>query len=360
MNIRKIILIFHLVGGLISALFLIALGLTGSALVFEGEIDHWLNGSRVWVQPQGDPRPLSELCAEVERQHPGSRVDAVMPSESAKVAYKMHLRPTGAGKGFMIALDQYTGRELGSLDGANTFMSKVHQFHTNLLLGPRGKLITAAGAMFLFALSISGLVLWWPRKLWKWSALRKRTAGSFELHNVVGFYASIFMVIFAVTGLVIHWDTELKSFINRKSGAPETPSIAKVAPIRGTARMDAGGLLDAAQRAVPGARVTSIQGIGGNGAVRITMKYPEDGTPAGRTNLFLDPVTGEVLSCETSRTAPLGVKIAKLWNREIHTGDLRGLPTRIFACIASSTLPLLAITGPLIWWNRWRRKRSVI
>ena len=360
MNVRKIILIFHLIGGLVSAVFLLALGVTGSALVFEGEIDHWLNGSRVWVQPQGALLPLNELCAAVERRHPGSRVDAVTPTQSANVAYKFRLRGAGALKPTTIAVNQYTGAELGFPEGTNNFMAKVHQFHTNLLLGPRGKLLTAAGAMFLFALSLSGIVLWWPRHLWKWSALRKRTAGSFEVHNVVGFYSSIFMVLFAATGLVIHWDNELRDFINRKSGAPETPAMAKVAPFRSPARLDAGGLLESAQKTVPGARVTNIQGIGGNGAVRVTMKYPEDGTPAGRTNLYLDPVTGGVLSCETSRTAPLGVKIAKLWNREIHTGDISGLPTRILACIASLMLPLLAITGPLIWWKRWRRKGAAI
>jgi uncharacterized iron-regulated membrane protein len=56
-----------------------------------------------------------------------------------------------------------------------------------------------------------------------------------------------------------------------------------------------------------------------------------------------------------SRTGPLGFRIVKLWNREIHTGDILGWPTRIIAAAASLTLPLLAVTGPLIWWNRRRR-----
>ena len=57
---------------------------------------------------------------------------------------------------------------------------------------------------------------------------------------------------------------------------------------------------------------------------------------------------------QTSRTAPIGTRVAKLWNREIHTGDLYGLPTRILACVASLCLPLLAITGPLMWLNKLR------
>ena len=99
----------------------------------------------------------------------------------------------------------------------------------------------------------------------------------------------------------------------------------------------------------------AILGIGGSSPIRIIMKYPEDRTPSGRTNILIDGWTGEIVSAQTSRTAPIGTRIAKLWNREIHTGDLCGLPTRILACIASLSLPLLAITGPLMWLGRLRR-----
>ena len=43
-----------------------------------------------------------------------------------------------------------------------------------------------------------------------------------------------------------------------------------------------------------------------------------------------------------------------MWNRELHTGDIFNLPTRILAAFFSLMLPILAITGPLIWWNRRR------
>jgi len=43
-----------------------------------------------------------------------------------------------------------------------------------------------------------------------------------------------------------------------------------------------------------------------------------------------------------------------MWNRELHTGDIFNLPTRILAAFFSLMLPVLAITGPLIWWTRRR------
>jgi len=87
------------------------------------------------------------------------------------------------------------------------------------------------------------------------------------------------------------------------------------------------------------------------------MKYPEDHTPSGRTNIYLDSYSGKVLAAQVSRTAPVGFKITRMWNREIHTGDILGWPTQILACFVSLMLPMLSITGPLIWWTR-RRKKS--
>jgi uncharacterized iron-regulated membrane protein len=86
------------------------------------------------------------------------------------------------------------------------------------------------------------------------------------------------------------------------------------------------------------------------------MKYPEDRTPAGRTNIFIDGFTGKVVYALNSRSGPLGFRMVKLWNREIHTGDIGGLPTRILVCVLSLLLPVMAITGPLIWWNRRQRQ----
>ncbi len=357
MSFRKILLFLHLVGGLISAVFLIFLGGSGGLLVFEGELHHWLNARLTWVQPEGPRLSLDELSDKVRALHPGTKVNSFSLPGDERIASVISLKPVGPGKSVSLAVNPYTGAELGSMDTANRFMQKVHQFHTNLLLGPPGKIITAAGAFFLFGLSVSGLILWWPRKLWKFSGSKSGRVVNFELHNVAGFYASVVMLIFAITGVVIHWDNELRTYLNHAMHEEE-PSIPKsgVAP-KGPAPLGPDALLAAANKAVPGARVTTMQEIGGSGPVRITMKFPEDGTPAGRTNLYLNPATGETLSLQTSRTAPLGTRIAKLWNREVHTGDIFGWPTRIIACVASFTLPLLAITGPLIWLGRVRRRR---
>jgi uncharacterized iron-regulated membrane protein len=86
------------------------------------------------------------------------------------------------------------------------------------------------------------------------------------------------------------------------------------------------------------------------------MHFPEDRTPGGRTIVQLHPTTGAVLAVQNSRDAPAAYRFVKLWNRQLHTGDTFGWPTRILACLISLALPLLALTGPLIWWGKLKRR----
>ncbi|HEU4414167.1 MAG TPA: PepSY-associated TM helix domain-containing protein, partial [Candidatus Angelobacter sp.] len=121
----------------------------------------------------------------------------------------------------------------------------------------------------------------------------------------------------------------------------------------GAHMLDADQLLSVAEKAVPDAQVTVLQyGDGPKDPVRVIMKYPEDHTPAGRTNLFLDAYTGKTRRLQDARTAPVGFKIVRLWTRQIHTGDFYGWPTQALALLSTLSLLAMAITGPMIWWKR--------
>jgi uncharacterized iron-regulated membrane protein len=93
---------------------------------------------------------------------------------------------------------------------------------------------------------------------------------------------------------------------------------------------------------------------GGRGVYRAWLKYPEDGTPLGRSFVLVNAYSGAVLYTRNARTVGLPTRFFREWNREVHTGDILGWPTRILACLISLMLPVLAVTGPLFWWLRPR------
>jgi uncharacterized iron-regulated membrane protein len=357
MSPRKLLLWLHLVAGLVAAIFLTILGVTGAAMVYEGPIDHALNRKLHHVTPQGRPLGLNELVAQVEKALAPARVTGLFFSSRDDIATKAMLRgPDGTTQA--VTANPYTGEIIGSLATANTLMPKVHQFHINLLLGKPGKIITSWGAILLIVLALTGIILWWPRKIWKISEWKPGRRANFDLHNALGFWSSIFMLIFGVTGVVIHFDNEAAEWIGRLTHTPATLPIPKPKSSPNAQPASADQLYQAAMHAAPGARVIGILGIGSSReAVRVMMHFPEDYTPGGRTGVYLDPATAEVLMAQTSRDAPPGYRLAKFWNRQLHTGDALGWPSRIVACLASLSLPLLALTGPLIWWGKLKRRR---
>src|SRR5215472_2879738 len=74
---RPVLLKLHLLIGVSAAIFLVILGVTGSIIAFEGDIDHWLHLSMWYVNAGGAPLPESALILAVEQRYAPSRIAAV-------------------------------------------------------------------------------------------------------------------------------------------------------------------------------------------------------------------------------------------------------------------------------------------
>ena len=349
---RKLILKLHLWAGVAASIFLLLIGGSGALLVFETQIDQVLNPKLARVTPRGSALSLAQLKIALERQYPGYRILEFGISENDDTAYEAYVQPP-RGDGLDIGVDQYTGNALGVWNGER-FMRKVHSFHTHLLAGKTGSTIVACSAIFLLFLSISGLILWWRAKVFRFNWRASGVKFQFDLHSTIGVLAFVFLFVFSVTGLMVHWEDAAGRWAREASHLPaEGPSPHPETPAPGTVFLDPAQLLAFAQAAVPGAlpRIIGLPDQPSDPAL-VIFKYPEDHTPAGRTRVFLDAYTGKILSLTNSRSAPVAVAYVTRLNREIHTGDIGGWPSRIIASIASFCLPLLAITGPLLWWQR--------
>jgi uncharacterized iron-regulated membrane protein len=358
MTFRRILLALHLWAALLASVFLLLLGATGSFMVYERGIDHVLNRRLVKIQPGSQPLTVTELFARLEKSHPGNKVTGIEFSDQPDIADEVYLDPGNGTEGKLMTVDQYTGTVLGDARTANTFVNSVHQFHTHLLMDKHrdaAKLILGISSTFLLFLSCSGIVLWWRRKLFRisWNGSGKRI--NFDLHNVLGVWSSFFLFLFALTGVAMTWEGLVNNLLNRVFHAGPMPATLRMSrpPDRAVA-LNPDAIVAAARSAVPGAQIAAVDMESGR-PVDVRMKFPEDRTPIGRSRVLLDPYTGEVLSAVSTRTAPLAFKIGRVWIREIHTGDIFGGPTRFLACVMSLILPILTITGTLIWWNRNRK-----
>jgi len=324
-------------------------------MVFEDEIDRALNPKLTWIIPGEKRLALTEMKSRLEERYAGRTIVGFSIPPRNDIAWGAALQSKDSQEPLTVVFNPFTVDVLGTDSDRNNFVGHVHDFHLRLMMGDVGGLIVSLAAVFLFFLSLSGIVLWWPRKLLAvhWRAQPRQL--NFELHQTLGVYISLFLMIFSTTAIVIHWENGATRLANLITNSPDLRPFPRPQPFTpNTATISPDKLLSIAESAAPGAHATWIMLVGN--PIRIAMKYPEDRTPSGRTNIFIDAYSGNVVYQLNSRSGPLGFRMVKLWNREIHTGDIAGLPTRFLACLLSLVLPLLVVTGPLIWWNRQRRR----
>ena len=346
MSVRPVFLWLHRYLGLPATVPLVLLGVSGAVLTFEVELDRAINPGYWHVVPHGQPMSWRDVIAVARRAYPGEPAQGLRFPPAPDVAAELNLKG-----GRMISVDPYTGGVLGSRRQEDILTSRIHQFHTRLLLTKWGQWITGTATIILLVLGPTGLVLWWRRKGFgiAWSASWRRV--NYDAHHAAGIYGLVPWMVLGLTGGVIVFEGVLRPAPLKHEA--RSASTGSKSTRSGSIGVDAA--LDAARRALPGAQVTYISfPPNPAGSYLAFMKFPEDHTPAGRSRVAVDGADGSVLWTENARTAPAATRLWNL-NRPIHTGDIFGWPTRILACLASIALALQTLSGLWMWWPKRKR-----
>jgi len=360
MAIRNAFLKLHLWMGLGAAVLVFLLALSGTILVFDNEIDRFLNPKLLTVAPQSTNVPITDMIRSVQQAYPGHSVVNIGINARPDLAWQFIL----GGRGIVFAyVNPHTGAVTGSRARDKNFIYYVHQLHTHLLLGKTGEVIVAYGTLCLLFLMFSGLYLWWQRKL-----LTIKTAGSwrrinFDLHNLSGFYSLAFLFVVVFTGLMMSFPKPLYPVVYTIAGAsPDEPDEEELPPVpppqKGARPITPDQAVAIGRTLLPGAQPTFLQIPRGPRAnYDLGFKFPEDETPGGRSKVVIDKFSGLPIEVLNSRTASKATRIGNLV-RPLHTGDIYGWPSRIVFALASFSVVVQAITGVLIWLLRLRRTRQ--
>jgi uncharacterized iron-regulated membrane protein len=344
---HRVWLTLHQWAGLTGAAFIFVMAATGSALVFENGIDRALNRSTSYVTPSGRPLALTELVARANAADPADPVGSIHIAEQPNQAYEL-----GSRRRHSIFVNQYSGEILGTRDRERSFARFLHLLHTRFVAGEAGEHLAGGFTVVMLFLAASGIVLWWPRKIFVFTRSRSWKRTNFDLHNTVGFYSSVVMFVIALAGVLIAFEHTLDPLVLRLNAAPEA-DLSKLQSMAepGASRVSPDDAIAVAAAILPGAWASNINVPAGPKAIyRVLMKFPEDRTPAGRSRVYLDQFTGTVLAVESTRTAQLGRRILNL-KRSAHTGDIFGAPTQALYFLVSLGIAVQSVTGVLIWWN---------
>ncbi|MFV0604541.1 MAG: PepSY-associated TM helix domain-containing protein [Niabella sp.] len=370
---RKLINDLHLWLGLGSGIVLFIVCLTGTIYTFRTEIETFFNKDTYYfkVDDTAKQPAIDSLIQLIEKQEKTSVAGFSIPTEKNKV-WTFSLKPEkGKGekanaRGKQILVNPYTGHIVGGTQtSSGKFFLTMMKLHRWLLLEQQtGRIIVGVSTLIFTFLLLSGLILWLPKKLKYWkqgfvilfSARWKRI--NHDLHNVLGFYSFLVILMMALTGLCWSFDwykngaSQLLGapVLQRGGGKPITSNN-----LSGTG-VAVSTVLTVADNALPQKGETRINFPEDSIGVFTVIKNNEAAFNVSATDkVSIDQYSAAILNVEKFSEKQLGAKIAASI-KPIHTGEIFGLFSKIIyfiCCLIATSLP---VTGTLIWWNKLKKK----
>ncbi len=354
----------HLWLGILLSLYLILIGLTGSILVFRVELET-LIGLKPWhnlpaVEPFAD---TTAVIANVTEAYPAGRIVSVLTPTENDPTFVAVVQSRGFNRAqFSVAADPKSGKVLGILPRRDSWVNFIQRLHVNLLFGRVGRQFNGVMGGCLMLLNITGIVIWWPgirswmralgvdfRRTWR--------RVNFDLHRAIGFWTLGIVSIWALSGIYFAWSTEITALVNRISPIVSAKPPLVVIRGQGNGEADLRGMIAQARVLDPG---TTLMGVafpfGRRAPMRIFLRRGKGVGYEYADTLYFDPSDGTHLA-----TWRYGVNESVgdfiVWSQiPLHFGTYWGLGVKILWAIFGLAIPVLTVTGALMYWNRWLRR----
>ncbi|WP_009964386.1 PepSY-associated TM helix domain-containing protein [Verrucomicrobium spinosum] len=350
--------------GLIAALGLIVIGLTGSILVFNEEIDRNMAPGEVIVSPTPEGRlPYDALLASVRKAVPGYVVTGWSVANSPTKADQFYVVQEGTSEWRSVRANPYTGEVRGTpTESSKTLTGWLLELHYTLFADHAGLIIAGLFATLLFFLGVTGV--WLYRGFWKTLFLLRwgRSARIFfsDTHKMVGITTVVFNLILGFTGAWWNFSHILHHMLEEEH-VEEDPPIHRTFEAPGTS-------IDAL---IAKAEAKAADYIPGYISLPTTEKddlvsygklasYGPFRSNYGSVATF-DAKSGELKDFTDVSQGGAWAQILDSFT-PLHYGTFGGLPVKILWCIGGLAPGILSITGFLMWYKRKfpkRRKQTV-
>lgn len=378
MTLKKLIGKIHLYLGLTSGLVVFIVSITGCIYVFSEEIFNATHKDMLYVSDtEAKPLPLTTLWEKAQSAL-GEEADissgiVYQDPERTWTFYTYKSNPDAVTYFGMVEqykttyLDPYTGEVKGVLNNKYEFFNLVKWLHWSLFLSTDyGQPIVGWSTFIFVCMLITGIVLWWPKNKSarkqrfsiKWKARWRRV--NYDLHNVLGFYISVVVLIIAFTGMVWAFSWFKSTVYVLASGTTTPPAVENSTSTPAhkhtkTAPLDL-ALADV-WAAYPNAYRISLSRPGDStGVIRAYVQQLE-GVYYKNASFQYDQYSGKRLTARHHRDKNMGEKLITA-NYDIHVGAILGLPGKILAFLASLISTSLPITGVMIWWGRRKKNKQ--
>jgi uncharacterized iron-regulated membrane protein len=394
--IRPFFVWLHRWSGLVMAAFLIVVGLTGSLLAFNVELE------RVFA-PQlfAAPRPgvarldLATLAERAEAMVPRGRVVGITFTEPDQASVYFTARDDLAtGKPYDLDfteffLDPWTGEELGRRrrgdlsQGLINLMPFIYELHWTLAIGSIGQWTLGVVALiwtldcfngFYLTLPLSSAGFW---RRWKSAWLVKRHAGfyrlNFDLHRAGGLWLWAMLFIFGWSSVMMNirpfvFDPVMRVLFDYRSpmdsymalirsSPPERPALGwREALTAGERLMAAAAVENRFTAGAPQSLSYSPEINAYLYSVHGSRDLFERSPKGGGTSVLFDGDTSALVEL-SQPTGEHSGNTVESWLYALHMARVFGMPYRIFVCALGLVIAMLSVTGVYIWWKKRRARK---
>lgn len=345
----------HRYFGLVAAMLLFILAVTGGVLIFKQEI--WSLRFPALFEPWVKPST--------------TEIAGAFGAIQAEYAERNRLVrvPQPDIRAYHVYLD--SGEALWRQDGAGPVaewawyespLGVIAELHRHLAAGDVGKSLLGWLGLGATLMAVSGLILWWPvRRQFRVASLRPRRfsrSALLRMHRDLGALTATLIVLFSLTASAVVFGQEARNLLNRLLNS----GVQASAP----ARIVAGGqfdppdeeMIERVMEALPGARLMSWSPPRPENAVHyFRLRQVGEVHPYGRSTVHIDARSGRVLAVSDATRAPAGDRVAN-WMYPLHAARWGGAGYRIVALFAALVLVLMSLTGIICFVRGLRPRMS--
>lgn len=342
--------------GLVLALLIIPISLTGSALVWHDWLDEQVEPQR--YETTGPATLASSAYADAARPAlpAGARLSSLRFNDEGRpvIAIATKAQPPGTEgrpERTSVWLSPREARVIDTATGNSGLVQTMHVLHGSLMVPGWGRSIVGWVGVFMFVSCLTGIWLWWPLSGNVASGFRwkRRNTINANLHYMTGFWILFPLAMLSFTGAWISFPKVFGQFESRPAPAgPSREAAMRAQPLVTTATP-----VDAAVALALPLATGPLTGVTWPTDQKAEWKiaFARKGGPA--------EVVVEDGSAKVTPPKPPQPETLARAMRRWHDGAGMGTVWQILIFLGGIIPALLSVTGIIIWWRaRGPRQRA--
>lgn len=237
----------------------------------------------------------------------------------------------------------------------------AERVHVSLMAGEAGYWILMFEGLVLVALSITGLIIWWPKKN-LFSSVRIRFRAPLplllrDLHSVPALLVSPFLVLIGLSGTALIAESSVRPIVSvfaEVSPEPELKLPDVELPSGPASITDA---VNSFHERFPEGQIRQLRYLANDRLIAAIMTDHTVPNPRAHHIAALDTWSSELIIFADAHNRTSGDEFLE-WILPVHTGEAWAALRYVVQSLIALILIVTCISGPLLWFIKHKRRKK--